>query len=132
MAPEKYLLPLHDPYSVRLLNIHNSLTNKMDTSVLKQVYINNDLNHLAANHYIRTPPTSFRETCSRSSCMHFVRASSSFLLRLLLLLFLLTLQPWVVLGPFNNSIPLMSILELRPPTNNFHPLQVFFYLVHPP
>ena len=39
-----------------------------------------------------------------------------------LLLLLLTLQPWVGLGPFNNSIPLLSILDLRPPTNNFHPL----------
>ena len=46
--------------------------------------------------------------------------SSSFLLLLLLLLF--TPQPWVGLGLFNNSIPLLSILDLRPPTNNFHPL----------
>jgi hypothetical protein len=34
----------------------------------------------------------------------------------------LTLQPWVGLGLLNNSIPLLSILDLRPPTNNFHPL----------
>ena len=41
---------------------------------------------------------------------------------LLLLLLLLTLQPWVGLGLFNNSILLLSILYLRPLTNNFHPL----------
>jgi hypothetical protein len=44
------------------------------------------------------------------------------LLRLLLLLLLLTLQLWVGLGLFKNSIPLLSILDLRLPTNNFHPL----------
>ena len=32
-----------------------------------------------------------------------------------------TLQPWVGLGLFNNSIPFLSVLYLRPPTNNFHP-----------
>jgi len=54
MTPKKYLLPLYDPHFVNLFNIRNSLTNKMDTSVLKQVHINNDLKHLAANHYIHT------------------------------------------------------------------------------
>ena len=39
-----------------------------------------------------------------------------------LLLLLLTLQTWVGLDLFNDSIPLLSILDLRPPTNNFHPL----------
>ena len=39
-----------------------------------------------------------------------------------ILLLLLTLQPWVGLGLFNNSIPFLSVLYLRPPTNNFHPL----------
>ena len=38
------------------------------------------------------------------------------LLILLLLLLPLSLQPWVGLGLFNNSIPLLSILDLRPPT----------------
>ena len=43
-------------------------------------------------------------------------------LLLLFLLLLLTLQLWVGVGLFNNSIPLLSVLYLRPPTNNFHPL----------
>ena len=43
-------------------------------------------------------------------------------LPLSILLLLLTPQPWVDLGLFNNSIPLLSILDRRPPTNNFHPL----------
>jgi len=42
--------------------------------------------------------------------------------KLHLLLLLLTLQPWVGFGLFTNSVPLLSILDLRPPTNNFHPL----------
>jgi hypothetical protein len=36
------------------LNVHNSLTNKMDTSLLKLVYINNDLKHVSASHYVHT------------------------------------------------------------------------------
>ena len=40
----------------------------------------------------------------------------------LLLLILLTLQPWVCLGLFNSSTPLFSILCLHPPTSNLHPL----------
>ena len=43
-------------------------------------------------------------------------------LLVVVLLLLLTLQPWVGLGLFNNSIPFLSLLYLRPPTNNFHPL----------
>ena len=39
----------------------------------------------------------------------------------LLLLLLLTLQPWVGLGLFYNSIPHLSILNLHPPASNFHP-----------
>jgi hypothetical protein len=41
---------------------------------------------------------------------------------LLPLLLLFTVQPSVCLGLFNSSIALLSILYLRPPTNNFHPL----------
>ena len=44
------------------------------------------------------------------------------LIVILLILLLLTLQPWVGLGLFNNSIPFLSVLYLRPPTNNFRPL----------
>lgn len=58
MTPKKHLQPIYDPHSVHLLNTHNSLTNKMDTIILKIVYINNDLKHVSANHYaIYTPPT---------------------------------------------------------------------------
>lgn len=52
MTPKKYLLPFYDPYSVHLWNIHNSLTNKLGTSLLKLFYINNYLKHVSANHYI--------------------------------------------------------------------------------
>ena len=38
---------------------------------------------------------------------------------ILLLLLLLTLQPWVGLGLFNNSIQLLSILNLRPQNQQF-------------
>jgi hypothetical protein len=38
----------------------------------------------------------------------------------LLLLLLLTLQPWVGLGLFHNSIPRLSILHLLPPISNLH------------
>ena len=48
--------------------------------------------------------------------------SLGLILLLLLLLLLVTLRPWVGLGLFNNSFPLLSILDLRPPTNNFHSL----------
>ena len=44
------------------------------------------------------------------------------LLLLLLPLLLFTLQPWVGLGLFNSSIPLLSVLDLRPPTYSFHSL----------
>ena len=37
--------------------------------------------------------------------------------------FFFTLQPWMGLGLFNNSIPFLSVLYLRPPTN-FHPLGI--------
>ena len=41
---------------------------------------------------------------------------------IIIIIILLTLQPRVGLGLFNNSIPFLSVLYLRPPTNNFHPL----------
>ena len=49
-------------------------------------------------------------------------AIQSLKIHMLIHLLLLTLQPLVVLGLFNNSVPLLSILDLRRPTNNFHPL----------
>ena len=72
-----------------------------------------------------------RRRMSATGCFHIYYVNNVLLLLLHLLLLLLTLQPWVGLGLFNNSIPLLSILDLRPPANNFHPLQIFFYLVHP-
>ena len=35
------------------------------------------------------------------------------------------------LGLFNDSIPLLSILDLRPPTNNFHPFSKLYWDEYP-
>jgi hypothetical protein len=62
----------------------------------------------------------------RHKCQHSLKELFTRLLLLLLLLLLLfllsTLQPWVGLGLFNNSTPLLSILRSHPPNSNPHPL----------
>ena len=78
-------------------------------------------------------PRTFIRTSEASLCEYFsskVDKNETHVMSIFLLL-LLTLQPLVGLGLFNNSTPLLSILCLHLPTSNLHPLKVFFYLVRP-
>jgi len=92
------------------------------------VYIDNITNiHMVLNEFNNlTPKLKFTLEEQQNNQINFldftIIKNHKGLILLLLLLLLLTLQPWVGLGLFNNSIPLLFILNLCPPTNNFHPL----------
>ena len=63
----------------------------------------------------------FRTTPQNGAHPATFQFSTLIILSYKILLLLLTLQLWVGLGLFDNSIPHLSILNLHPPASNFHP-----------